>query len=275
MSDFLKRLTLVLIIFPSLFSYSQDSEDTSKADYKTFSLGAGFSDLAMLGDLKSFDTYSGDAYFNIGGYVYVDIMFNSVFGIEVKANRSELGGEIQRLIGSGTREDVFYSILYAENYSEDLLTVVGMSYGVETSLIINLDNLGKDQNKKWSYTSYLGIGYHKYNSRLIIKDYVYDNSILDYWDHPYSINNVEIDGTIKDANYGKNPDRESSKSAGSFYFNMAIGVKYSLTDKIDIEGRAVLNINNEDHLDAAISLRKTYESFFTGNIGVVYNFGKK
>lgn len=72
-----------------------------------------------------------------------------------------------------------------------------------------------------------------------------------------------------------NQNRDNKNNANSLYLNAGVGIKYRLNDKIDIESRIVLNLNNEDHLDAAISHKQTYESFFTGNLGIVYKLGKK
>lgn len=277
MYDFFKRVVLTVFLVSTLFSYGQNSEDNSdtkdsfKPDYNTWAIGAGFSILNLHGDLRSFDTYSEDGYWNLGGYIYGDKMFNPIIGVEAKFNVSQIGGEVQRIYATaGLSESAYYRILYAEKYADHILRVEGLSFGLESSLIINLDNLWKRHSKKWSWTSYFGLGYQKYNSRLIIKDYDFDAS-----NPQYPLEDVDPDGTIRDADYSTNGTRDFNNNAGSLYLNVALSVKYRLNDHFDIEGRGVINLNHEDHLDAAISHKQTYESFFTGNIGIVYKFGKK
>jgi len=233
--------------------------------------------LVLSGDLRSFDTYSGDSYFNLGGYIYGDKMFNPILGIEARFNISKIGGEVQTTY-SGDATDAFstleyYRILYATDYMNRVLYVDGMTFGFETSVIINLSNLWKSHSEKWSWSGYLGIGYQKYSSRLIIKDYIYDPANNDDVDNIYNISKVDKDGTISDADFGENPERGTN--ASSTYLNAGIGVKYRLNERFDIEARGVVNINNEDHFDAAISQQQTYESFSTFNFGVVYKFGSK
>lgn len=277
MSYFFKSVFITLFICSSVLSYSQESKKSNE-DFNSWSVGAGFSLLTLHGDLRSFDTKSGDAYFNLGGYLYVDKMFNPVLGIEAKLNISQLGGEVQTLgTSAGTSESAYYRILYAEDYSDRILTIDGTSFGFESSLIIDIDNLWKRNSEKWNWAGYVGFGYQKYNPRVIIKDFNRDDEDYDPNDpedrfHP---NHVRDDGTINDTDFGTNNNRDFKTNAGSLYLNAALGVKYRLNDKLDIEARGVLNLNNEDHLDAAISLKQTYESFFTGNIGIVYKFGKK
>ncbi len=272
MRIFFKRIIIVVFIFLNFLSYSQaENKSKFKNEYNTWAIGAGFSMFVLHGDLRSFDTYSGDAYFNPGGYIYIDKMFNPILGIEVKFNISQIGGEVQKIYSTGNSSELsYYSILYALAYSDKVLYVDGVSYGLESSLIIDLGNLWKRNSLKWNWCGYLGVGYHKYTSKLIIKDYVFDK---DYPEFP--LNDVREDGTILDADYGFNPNRDFANGAGSLYINAGIGVKYKLNNKFDFEARGVVNINNEDHLDAAISRKQVFESFITANIGIVYKLGKK
>lgn len=276
MSKFFKRFFLIVFAFSTPFSYSQKSDESSEDKYDTWAIGAGFSLLSLHGDLRSFDTYSGDAYMNYGGFVYIDKMFNPILGIEMKFNISQIAGEDQRLNNSGgTSETSYYRILYAERYISDITTVKGLSYGFESNLILNLDNLWKRHSNRWSFSSYFGAGYMKHNSRLIIKDYDYDPALGNDPASDYSLGRVDKDGTIRDADFRNNSNRDFSNFAGTLYLNAGIGVKFRFNEEFDIEARGVLNLANEDHLDAAISQRQIYESFFTGNIGVVYKFGSR
>jgi len=296
MSNFFKRVILFLFVCSFLFSYSQDTNDNSsldsdavetdsddsseldadekyKPDYNTWAIGGGFSNLSLQGDLRSTDTYSGDAYTNLGLYLYGNRMFNPIIGMEVRFNLSYIGGESQLLVDTGGPSvDNYYRVLYAEAYRSRPLEVRGRAYGFETSLIVNLDNLWKRHSKKWSWAGHLGVGFHRYDSRLLIKDYVVgDPSPI------YSLNLVEEDGTIKGADFGYNKEdkRDNKGNASSAYLNAGLGLKYRLNSKLDLEVRVVLNLNNEDHLDAAIQQKQIYETFYTGNVGIVYKFGKK
>mgnify|MGYP001084874881 CR=1 FL=1 len=273
MSDFFKKVLGAVMLLTTTITFSQaEKSNKFKEEYNTWAIGAGFSTLILHGDLRSFDTKRGDSYFNLGGYLYVDKMFNPILGVEAKVNVSQLGGEVQTIQNSGgSSESAYYRILYAEPYSDRLLKVEGTSFGFETSLIIDLDNLWKRNSEKWNWAGYLGLGSQIYSPRLIIKDFNRANETYDPNNDQdiYHPDNVENDGTIRDADYS------TGSSTSSLYLNAGISVKYRLNEKFDIEGRGVLNLNNEDHLDAAISQKQTYESFFTGNIGVVYKFGKK
>lgn len=271
----IKRVFTAVLLLSNFLLYSQNDSSTSEKEekfepnYNTWSIGAGFSNLIMHGDLRSFDTYSGDAYFNFGGYIYADKMFNPIVGVELKLNMSQLGGEIQQIYNTGTfLETSYYQILYAAPYLTEVLYMDGVSLGMETNLIINLDNLWKRHSQKWSFSGYLGVGYQLYTSKLIIKDY-------DPATGGYDPSDVTDEGVIIDADFSYNGVRDNTNYATSVFLNTGLGVKYRFNDKIDFEARSSIYINNEDHLDAAITHKQNYESFFVTNIGVVYKFGKK
>ncbi len=275
MFHYIKRIFFVVLLFSNFFLFSQNKASTSddgekyEPDFNTWSIGAGFSNLIMHGDLRSFDTFSGDAYFNIGGYIYADKMFNPILGAELKFNMSQLGGEIQKIYNTGgVSETTYYRILYAEPYLDEVLYMDGISLGMETNLIINFDNLWKRHSQKWSFSGYLGVGVQLYTSKLIIKDY-------DPATGGYDPRDVTDEGVIIDADFSYNGRRDNANYATSVFLNTGLGVKYRFNDKIDFEARSSIYLNNEDHLDAAITHKQMYESFFVTNIGVVYKFGKK
>ena len=270
MSYFFKRAFLLLFVLVCSYSYSQfGGTSRFNEDYNTWAIGAGVSNTILRGDLTSFGTASGDVYINPGFYIYADRMFNPVIGLEAKINFSTLGGEEQTVTRLPGEDAGFYNILYASAYDEDLRYIEGSSFGFETNLILNLDNLWMSNSIKWNWSAYVGLGFQSYDSRLIIKDYDYESRNSSDPENDFHVSNVDKDGTIRGANYGA-PDNTSS-----LYFNSGVGVKYRLNDKLDIETRLVFNMNSEDHLDAAISRIQNYEAFYSVNIGVVYKLGSK
>ncbi|WP_139955689.1 OmpA family protein [Flavicella sediminum] len=265
---------LVALVFTFLFSivsFGQLVEkDTlvSKSVFKeqpfnTWSVGAGFSNLIMHGDLRSFGAADGRAYYNFGLYAYVDKMFNPIFGLEFKMHYSSLGGGKQSF---SNPEGDYYDILYTIDFPDENFYMDGITFGGELNAIISVDNLWKHNSEKWNFNVYAGVGYQKYNSRLLIRNY----DPLRYLD------DVSPEGVVIEADYGYNPYRKNSTNfAKSVYLNTGLGVKYRLNKKIDLEVRSSIYVNHEDHFDAAISNQQNYENYFVTNIGVVYKFGKK
>jgi len=259
MLDYCKRIITIVFILSSFYALGQNEERiTEKSstknnffknqqNFNTWAVGVGFSNLIMHGDFRSLGTENGKNFINIGGYFYANKMFNPILGVEVKLNISQLGASGQFL------SDV-YEILYAEAYKGESLHMEGISYGMESSLILNLDNIWRRQSEKWSFSAYLGMGYQRYTSKLIV---------------------TEKGKVIEGANFETNGNRPNGDHASSIYLNTGLGVKYRLNKKFDLELRTTLNLNNEDHLDAAISRKQNYETFFVTNIGVVYKFGEK
>ena len=69
--------------------------------------------LVLSGDLVSFETESKDPYYNLGGYIYVDKMFNPILGIEGKLSISQISGEQQVTGNSGSIPESAYYIILA------------------------------------------------------------------------------------------------------------------------------------------------------------------
>ena len=256
---FYKKIPVfIFLLFISLASISQVENNKTKDSifkinkkneikYNTWAIGAGISQLIMHGDFRSLGTLSGEYYLNPGAYVYVDKMFNPILGVELKLNYSQLGASGQ-YISEG------YPILYVGEYQGKHLHTEGDARGFEANLIVDIDNLWKSQSKRWNFALYGGVGYHQYTSKLVV---------------------TETGFIIPEANFAVNSRRDGGDNASSIYLSAGLGLKYRLNNKIDLDFRTTINVNNEDHLDAAISQKQTYESFFVTGLGVSFKLGEK
>lgn len=258
----MRRILLIAILscFTTTSIFGQFTTDQitygSRIDLEntnTWAIGGGFSNFIMHGDLRSIGTGDDTNYFNFGGYVYVDKMFNPLLGLELKASYNQISGGAQYFNNS----TLYYGIQYADKVTDLNNThFKGRAYGAELNLIFSFSSLFKTKVNKWNITGYLGVGYHQYNSAL------YERL---------------ADGTdlkIDDADFGNNPARNSVNEASSIYLSGQLGIKRRLTKKIDLEFRTGMYFNNEDHLDAAISRKQDWETFFVTSIGATVKLGK-
>jgi outer membrane protein OmpA-like peptidoglycan-associated protein len=215
----------------------------------TWAIGAGFSNFIMHGDLRSIGTGNLGNFWNFGGYIYVDKMFNPILGLEFKINYNNISGGAQYFSN-------IYDVLYIKNTKiTNSLFFEGRAYGAELNLILSFSNLYKRQAKKWHLTGYFGGGYHQYNSALFEKN---------------------TNGTkTKLVDFGFNPARNSVNEASSIYLSTQLGIKYKLSKRIDIELRPSWYFNYEDHLDATISNKQDWETFFVTHVGLVFKLGKQ
>lgn len=227
-----------------VYSKSLDIKQTN-----TWAVGAGFSNFIMHGDLRSIGTGELGNFWNFGGYVYVDKMFNPVLGLELKVNYNNISGGAQYF------SDI-YDVLYVDGTTiNNNLFFEGRAYGAEINMIFSFSNLFIQSSRKWHLAGYFGIGYHQYNSTL-------------YEQNP--------DGSITElVNFGLNPARQNAKEASSIYLSTQFGIKYRLSKRIDIEFRPSWYFNYEDHLDATISNKQDWETFFVNHIGLTVKLGKK
>jgi outer membrane protein OmpA-like peptidoglycan-associated protein/nitrite reductase/ring-hydroxylating ferredoxin subunit len=253
MIHFLKKNIFLIFLLSAVSFFGQKdstnvaSESAFEQEFNTWAVGAGVSNLIMHGDFRSVGTKDGVNFFNFGTYLYVSKMFNPIIGAEVRLNYSSLGASGQYLSDG-------YDILYVGEFIGESLHMEGVSYGIEGSFILDLDNLWKRQSKKWNFAAHLGVGYQRYTSKVIVTKTGY---------------------IIPEADFSVNNERLTDDHASSLYLSTAVSLKYRLNKKIDFELRPSLNLNNEDHLDAAISPKQNYETFFVTSIGVVYKFGSK
>ncbi|MFC2110399.1 OmpA family protein [Bacteroidota bacterium] len=271
MSYFKQRVVAFLFIITSLVSYGQNVEkDTlvstsvfQEEPYNTWSVGAGFTNIFMHGDMRSFGNADGINYLNFGLYGYVDRMFNPILGVEFKMFYSSLGGGRQSF---SNPEGSYYDILYTFDFPNENFYMDGTAFGGEVGVILSLDNLWKHNSEKWNFNIYAGVGFQKYNSRLIIRDY----------DPLRFIDDVSDEGVVIEADFGFNKYRKNSINfAKSLFLNAGLGLKYRLNKKIDLELRSTIYLNHEDHFDAAISRQQDFEDFIVTGIGAVYKFGNK
>ena len=215
----------------------------------TWAVGGGISNFIMHGDLRSIGTGNLGNFYNFGAYAYVDKMFNPLLGLEFKVNYSKISGGAQYFSN-------VYDILYLNQTKiTNNLFFKGTAYGAEMNLILSFSNLYIANAHKWHVTGYLGAGYHQYNSAL-------------YEKLPSGANNKLVD-------FGKNPARNSVNQASSIYVSAQLGLKYRINKRVDLEFRPSWYFNYEDHLDATISNKQNWETFFVTHVGVVVKLGKK
>ena len=262
----MRRIILFILFSSSIIAQSFSQTTGKRAIYKdstevkgsdivkesnTWAIGGGFSNFIMHGDLRSIGTSDDTNYWNFGGYVYVDKMFNPILGLEVKATYTKMSGGAQYFSNA-------YKLLYVPSgVIRDDMKFEGTAYGAELNLIVSFSNLFKRDARKWNIAGYFGVGYHQYDSALF--DRLPDGSYV----------------KISDADFGFNPARNSVSEASSIYLSTQLGVKRKITKRLDVEFRTGMYFNNEDHLDAAISDKQNWENFFVTSIGVVLKLGKK
>lgn len=235
---------LIITICFLLQFYSMNSQEKN-----TWALGGGISNFIMHGDLRSIGTGEQGNFWNLGGYLYADKMFSSKFGLEFKLNYNRISGGAQYF------SDV-YDILYVSNTNiTDDLFFEGRSYGLELNMIISISNLMLKGPEKWHVGAYIGVGYQQYNSELFRRN---------------------IDGTTTSLiDFGLNPARDNIREASSIFISTQIGVKYRLNRRIDLEFRPSWYFNYEDHLDATISRKQDWETFFVNHLGIIFKLGNK
>lgn len=250
---FFKNILPIIIL--GLFAYQEThgqwaiSKENLEPNYRTWAIGGGVSNFIMHGDLRSIGTGELGNFWNFGSYLYVDKMFNPILGLELKLNYNNISGGAQYF------SDI-YDVLYVDNTTiNNNLFFEGRSYGAELNVILSFSNIFKREAKKWHLAGYFGVGYHQYNSKLYEKQLDGTNTLL-------------ID-------FGNNPARNNTKEASSIYLTTQLGIKYRLSRKIDLEFRPSWYFNNEDHLDATISDKQVWESFFVTHLGVTLKLGKK
>ncbi|HFS67667.1 MAG TPA: LysM peptidoglycan-binding domain-containing protein [Flavobacteriia bacterium] len=230
----MKKIIVVSLIFYFSFSFSQESNVL-----ENWVVGIGFNEFLMHGDLTSVNPKS--KALNLGYYAYFQKMVSPTFGLEFKMQLMNMKGASQEFSSA-------YPVLYAETEDPENLYFIGDSFGGAFSLVINLTNSLSNpyskSNRKFNFNAYSGIGFHSYNSKL----------------YRYSDDTELI-------NYANITNRKGF--AKSIYYNVALGLRYKLSKRLDIEFRQTMNFNNEDNLDAAISNKQHFETFFTSNLGFV------
>lgn len=254
----MRRIFLVVFIttFLSFDGYSQFTTDEytyrksiNLDNSNTWAVGAGLSNFIMHGDLRSIGTGELGNFWNFGGYVYVDKMFNPLLGLELRLNYSKISGGAQYFSN-------IYDVLYVANTNIDnRLFFEGTAYGAELNLIFSFTNLYVTNATKWHAAGYFDVGYHQYDSHLFRK---------------------ELDGTNTSlVDFGLNPARNSVNQASSIYLSAQLGIKRRISKRVDLEFRSGIYFNYEDHLDATISNKQDWETFFVSSLGVTVKLGKR
>jgi outer membrane protein OmpA-like peptidoglycan-associated protein len=253
------RRVFLVVFFTTLLSFDANSQfTTDEYTYRksinldnsnTWAIGGGFSNFIMHGDLRSIGTGELGNFWNFGGYFYVDKMFNPLLGLELRLNYSKISGGAQYFSN-------IYRVLYVNATNIDnRLFFEGRAYGAELNLIFSFTNLYVTNANKWHAAGYFGVGYHQYDSALF-RD--------------------ELDGTITPlVDFGKNPARNSVNEASSIYLSAQLGIKRRISKRVDLEFRTGIYFNYEDHLDAAISNKQDWETFFVSSVGVAVKLGKR
>ena len=226
----------------------------------SWAVGAGFSNFIMHGDLRSLGTNSLGNFYNFGGYAYLNKMFNPLLGVEGKIVYTQISGGSQYLSN-------IYQILYLPNSVErngvnetvqrENLLFRGRAYGAELNLILSFTNLYQANASKWHAAGYFGVGYHQYNSSL--REKLDDGS----------------EYIFPGANFGSNPTRTRQNEATSIYLSGQFSLKRRISKRVDLEVRTGMYFNYEDHLDATISSKQDWETFFVSSLGVAVKLGKK
>ena len=258
----MRRIYLLLFICSFFIHSSYGQFTTDEITYgnridlensNSWAIGGGISNFIMHGDLRSIGTGDDTNYLNFGGFVYVDKMFNPLLGLELKAFYTQMSGGAQYFNNS----NLYYDIQYTNSVVDlNNTNFKGRAYGAELNLIFSFTNLYQTTASKWHAAGYFGIGYHQYNSAL----YEYRNG-----------GNVKI----PDADFGNNPARNSKNEASSIYLTAQFGLKRRINKRVDLEFRTGMYFNYEDHLDAAISRKQDWETFFVSSLGVAVKLGKR
>ena len=255
------RRIFLFILFSSLItakSYGQFTTDEitygNRIDLEnsnSWAVGGGFNNFIMHGDLRSIGSGDDTNYLNFGVFGFVDKMFNPLLGLELKLSYSKISGGAQYF--STTDE---YKVLYTGGVVlQDNMYFEGTAYGAELNLIFSFTNLYQTAATKWHAAGYFGVGYHLYDSALYERISGGEDTLL--------------------VDFGHNPARNSVNQASSIYLSGQFGLKRRISKRVDLEFRTGMYFNYEDHLDAAISRKQDWETFFVSSIGVVVKLGKK
>lgn len=255
------RKIILFILFSTFIiakSYSQFTTDEitygDRIDLEnsnSWAVGGGFNNFIMHGDMRSIGTSDDTNYWNFGVYGYADKMFNPLLGLEFKASYFKISGGAQYFSS-------VYELLYVNDaVIRDDMKFEGAAYGAELNLIFSFTNLYQTTANKYHAAGYFGVGYHNYNSALYnkLEDGSYEK--------------------IPGADFGDNPTRNNKSQATSIYLTGQLGLKRRLNKRVDIEFRTGMYFNYEDHLDAAISDKQNWETFFVSSLGVSVKLGKK
>ncbi len=225
---------ILLIISTVILNGSIYAQSSTR---ESISFGLGYSNAIINGDLTAKKSI-----FNTGFYAYTDKMFTPSIGAELKFNYNNLSG-------TGNNKDIAI-----HNTTLNNTKFKGTAIGADISVIYNISNIfyqiHKYQERKFNFSALLGLGMHRYNSKL------------------YNTTTNELL-----ADFGNSPSKNGTTT--SLYYTTALNVKYKITSNLNIELRQNFNINNDDHLDAVVMNENHTDFFFSTNIGVSYSINSK
>lgn len=222
-------------------SYPKKEETKEVKDtYNTWSLGLGINNLKTYGDFSSFGGSDLDSYTNLGGYLYVDKMFNPILGLELKADYTQLGAAGRGFTGQNAIQG-----LDETTFGNQILSMDGYKVGVELGAIVNLSNLWKLNSTRWNWSFLAAIGTNRYEANL------YD----------------EADVLI--------PETGSSELTNSLYANASLNLKYRINKRFDLELRPTISRNYQDSFDGVNSQKSDHDNYLSTHFGLVYKFGKE
>ena len=262
LNSYLKRVKSIFLVGLIFFLWAEQScsaqlvtdqfvyKDHIDVDHSNkWAIGIGASNFIMHGDLRSIGTGEQGNFWNFGAYAYIDKMFNPILGLELKINYHDISGGAQYF-------SEIYEVLYTDITTiNNNLFFEGRAFGAELNMIFSFSNLFRHNAHRWHLAGYLGMGYQQYNSKLYEKNTNGTTTLL--------------------VDFGVNPARQNRREASSVYLSTQIGVKYRLSKRIDIEFRPSWYFNYEDHLDATISNKQNWETYFVNHLGFTLKLGKQ
>ncbi len=236
----MKKISLIILfVYSNIYAQSLQKE--------SISFGFGLTNTIVHGDLRTTQTgvtNSENGFFNLGGYLYIDKMLTPTFGFEAKFNFLKVSGTGQEASGS----------YFVGTTPLSKTRFEGTAYGGEFNTIINLSSISSNpyrtKPRKLNFSALIGVGLHRYNSKLY---------------------NIETNELLAD--YGNSPSKNGTTT--SLYFTSGLAIKYKISSKIDLELRQNFNLNNDDHLDAAVSEKQPLDFFFITNLGLVFKLNDK
>lgn len=269
----MKLSLLVAGIFP-IAIFSQSMQDTIKSGSTPYSSGSSnvhffdnkarkFNDwsisvgggtaLIHTADLTSF--YDRNINWGWNGYVSLDKQLTDVLGVSLQYQMGETnqkGALPGYPAGSANTKFKQVSVLGDINL---------------TSLLRRVDNKSE---YKWALHAYAGIGLQGYKTHLVSGD----------------VSGLNDEGKVVYGYYGTYPALglfEQKLGLASFFFQGGTGVKYKMSNIIDLEGRVMYVITGDDAFDGtgenlakgpySYIKKASSDDYFTVNLGLSFNLG--
>jgi OOP family OmpA-OmpF porin len=238
--NFNKKLAIggmaVLTAFSSVAQDDAKKEGSSNF-MNTVSVGGAVGLSLLHGDMREYDWYPVGTFNSersIGGHLFAQKTLNSVFGIQ---------GQLYLAKVNGTRR--------ADNlYSNSSV------FETSLNLHINVSNLvagGKSKDKKFGVYAYAGVGLSNFRVA------------------SYSLTGDEVNSFY---GYTDNTLAEKDASTTETVFPFGFGVKYRVSNNINLFGETTWRALNSDKLDGLVQ-GGANDSYSLTSLGVVYSFGDR